>query len=71
MVTDLVMDEVEGIELIVGLRKAGVTIPVIAMSADPIYLSYGGRLGADHVLLKPFRALELLSCVAKTFAASA
>lgn len=70
IVTDVVMPERDGIELLLHLRRHGDATKVIAMSGAlenaELYLSTASQLGADRVILKPFRAEELFSLVRET-----
>jgi len=65
VLTDIVMPEFDGIELLMGLRKINPEIIIIAMSggnkghADS-YLRMAEKLGANVILNKPFELSELL-----------
>jgi CheY-like chemotaxis protein len=64
LVTDLIMPDVEGLEVIVKVRKEYPSLPIIAMSGgsrlvDASYLDTARQLGADKVLRKPFDEAEL------------
>ena len=70
VVTDIIMPNREGIETIVGLKKARPSVKVIAISggyrvgpAD--FLNLAGHVGADGVLAKPFRLAALLNLSAQ------
>ena len=68
IVTDIVMPDMEGIELIMWLRKAHPSLPVIAMSgggrwSSDGYLQIARGAGAASVLAKPFEMQALLSTV--------
>jgi DNA-binding response OmpR family regulator len=65
VITDLVMPDMEGLEFITKLRKAGHNIPIIAMTGGgrDIYLTLAEKLGARAILTKPFRLAELLEAV--------
>lgn len=63
VVTDLIMEGGEGIEAILRIRQLDPNVYIIAMSGNPDYLSSSKKLGADLVLLKPFRAPELLAAI--------
>lgn len=58
VLTDIVMPDKEGIELILEIRKLGYTNPIIAMSGHSAqsssYLEAAKLLGADASLSKPF-----------------
>jgi len=70
VLTDIVMPEVDGIELLIGLRKINSDIVVMAMSggnkghADS-YLRMAEKLGANIILYKPFKLSELLEQIKK------
>lgn len=66
IITDIIMPQKEGIELIRDLRKNYPDLPVIAMSGggrvEPEnYLDVAQKLGADCMLKKPFSTEELLN----------
>lgn len=68
VVSDVVMPEKEGIELIRQLRRHCPQVAVIAISArapigDASYFDVARRLGATTVLAKPFEDFELLEAV--------
>jgi YesN/AraC family two-component response regulator len=65
VITDIVMPEIEGIELIRKLRREAPTIPILAISGvgHPLYLRAATGLGATAALAKPFGSDELLSVV--------
>lgn len=76
VITDLVMPEMDGIELIRGLREKLPTMPVIAVSgglssgpgsARPI-LNAAKALGAAAVLSKPFHAHDLCRAIERVLA---
>ncbi len=71
VLTDIIMPDMEGIELMRELRKARPELPVIVMSgggilAPNVYLQMASDLGAVRVLAKPFDSADLLSAVAAT-----
>jgi len=62
VMTDIVMPDAEGVEVILAIRETDRELPVIAMSGGNFgnaesYLGMAGKLGANAVLRKPF-ALE-------------
>jgi len=63
VVTDLVMEGGEGIESILAIRRIAPAVKIIAISGNPDYLQNSGKLGADEMLLKPFRMTELLGAI--------
>jgi DNA-binding NtrC family response regulator len=72
VVTDIIMPDMEGLEIIVALQKSNPHIPIIAVSGssrsnDVDYLEYAEKLGAFATLTKPFRREELLSIVRRAF----
>ena len=64
IITDVIMPEGDGIEIIMNLHAAKNSIPVIAMTGahkfTEVYLKTARALGASRVLAKPFRISELL-----------
>ena len=65
VLTDIVMPAVDGIELILELRKLSSNIKIIAMSGGnrghaDAYLHMAEKLGADKVIPKPFKISQLL-----------
>ena len=65
ILTDLVMPDMEGIELITKIRKSDPNLKIIAMSGSN-YLDIAERLGVDHTLAKPFSNKSLLNAVKAT-----
>lgn len=68
VVTDIIMPEKEGIEVIRYVRRHAPSTRIIAMSGGGILrtmdvLSYALKLGADFALRKPFQLDELLGAV--------
>ena len=65
VITDIVMPDMEGIEMIRKLRQAAPTLPILAISGSgtPLYLRAATGLGATAALAKPFDIAELLSVV--------
>ncbi len=69
VITDLIMPEKEGLELMMELRKDHPSVKVIAMTGGGYgsaaeYLSFARALGAVKTLSKPFNRQELLDAVA-------
>ena len=69
VLTDIIMPDMEGIELLRELKKALPELPVIAMSgggilAASLYLQMAADMGAVRVLSKPFDSADMLSAVA-------
>ena len=67
VLTDLMMPDVSGMELIEGLRERGLTIPVIVMTAHSSVQTAveAMRLGAFHYLQKPVNLEEMRALLAK------
>lgn len=63
MITDLVMEGMEGIETIREVRRRRPGMPVVAISGNEFYLENSRRLGADMALLKPFTKEQLIAAV--------
>jgi len=65
VITDLVMPEFEGLELISELRRSYPALPVLAISgaAGGLYLKTARPLGAKAVLAKPFTVRQILEAV--------
>ena len=68
ILTDIVMPNKEGIEMIRDLRARGYDGPIIAMSGGgrldaTEVLDLAGKLGADACIAKPFKKAELLAKV--------
>ena len=68
VITDLVMPEKEGIQLIVELRRLKGKVKIIAISGagqnqKGEYLKMAEVLGAQRVLVKPFSEQEILDAV--------
>lgn len=68
VITDIIMPDKEGLEVIMELNKQQPRPKIIAVSGGGIldpqtYLSLARKLGADHAITKPFRPAELLALV--------
>ena len=61
IVSDIIMDGMDGIAAIMAFRKLLPETPIIAMSGNELYLSNSEKLGADLGLLKPFTRATFLS----------
>jgi DNA-binding response OmpR family regulator len=75
VITDLVMPERDGIEIITDLRYSHPRLPVIAISGDvplnrDLYLTIAEKLGAVRVLAKPFKIGELVAAAREALAVS-
>jgi len=70
VITDIVMPEKEGVEVIMELQKSEISIPIIAMSGGNLgnadsYLKMAKKLGADSVISKPFQLNDLIAEIEK------
>jgi CheY-like chemotaxis protein len=75
VITDIIMPEMEGIDLIMTTRTRYPGIRIIAISGggkiDPnLCLNMAGKLGADRILRKPFGKSALLSMISDLFSDS-
>ncbi len=73
LITDVVMPEKDGLEVIMDLKKHHPGLKSIVVSGGGIlepqaYLPIAKKLGADEVLAKPFIPSELLALVRKLLA---
>jgi len=74
IITDIVMPEVDGLELLTEVRKRYPDIKIIAVSGGGRisandYLQTANVLGADAVMPKPFSMSDLISAVKQVLAA--
>ncbi len=68
VLTDILMPDIEGIELITEIRKLYPGMPIVAMSggsriSDLDYLDFARKLGAVFALQKPFVRSDLLRVI--------
>jgi DNA-binding response OmpR family regulator len=68
LITDILMPDKEGLEIINELRQSGSDLKILAVSGGGVIgasncLSLANGLGADKVLPKPFHNAELLKAV--------
>jgi DNA-binding response OmpR family regulator len=67
VITDVLMPEQDGLELIMKVRDGANPVPVIAMTGHPakgdLYLKLAKALGAQRALAKPFNMDDLLGAV--------
>ncbi len=73
VVTDMMMPEKDGFEVINALRAANPHLPIIAISSggrtqSPVYLKIAQTLGVDATLTKPIKPDALVACVEKVLA---
>lgn len=70
VVTDLLMPNVDGIEIIRDIRKHDASLKILAMSGGDhtthfLHLNAAQALGADDVLKKPFDEDTLLAAIGR------
>lgn len=66
VITDILMPEVYGLEVIRTIRKENPTLPILTITAyAPARLTLAKELGSDYTLKKPFSIDELLQIVNK------
>jgi DNA-binding response OmpR family regulator len=70
VLTDIVMPNKEGLELILELRSAFPDIKIIAMSGNKEYLDAAVAMKANHTLQKPFEEEVLVDKVKELLEAS-
>jgi two-component system phosphate regulon response regulator OmpR len=70
LITDIVMEGMDGLELIARLRRQGVDTRIIAITwggasdaRECLHISY--EMGADWILTKPIAPVELIKAVTK------
>lgn len=68
MITDLFMPQQDGLETILALRRMNLHLPIIAMSGGGSAAQYdmlrtASLFGAARVMMKPFRAEEVLAAI--------
>jgi DNA-binding response OmpR family regulator len=68
LITDILMPDKEGLEIINELRQSGSDLKILAVSGGGVieashYLSLANGLGADKVLAKPFHNSDLLKAI--------
>src|SRR3981081_3401703 len=63
---DIMLPDVSGFDVCRDIRKAGLRVPIIILSAktEEIDIVVGLEIGADDYITKPFRARELLARIA-------
>lgn len=76
IITDIVMPDMDGLELIMSLKQTTPKPRIIAISGNSqlsgqIYLPLTQRLGVQRALQKPVKAADLLQAVAEVLAGPA
>ncbi|HVW20302.1 MAG TPA: response regulator [Opitutaceae bacterium] len=75
LITDIIMPDGDGIELIRNVRKTHPELKIVAISAGSehlgpdFYISMAKRFGADGVMLKPFEHRQLQDVIHGLFPA--
>ena len=59
VVTGVILEEIDTLEVIPALRRSHPHIKIIAISGNPHLLALAAKHGTNHVLRKPFRLQEL------------
>ncbi len=73
VITDIVMPDMEGLDMMRALRAHDLDVKIIAMSGGGFgraddYLKLAQKLGATRVLKKPFSGAEIVALVAEVLA---
>jgi two-component system cell cycle response regulator CpdR len=73
VITDIIMPDKEGLELILEMKKLSPELKIIAISgggriSPESYLECARHFGAERVFQKPFRQQELVSAVRELMA---
>ncbi|MEO8257679.1 MAG: response regulator [Acidobacteriota bacterium] len=73
VITDIVMPDMEGLDMMRALRAQDLDVKIIVMSGGGIgraddYLNLAQKLGATRVLKKPFSGAEIVALVAEVLA---
>ncbi len=63
VISDMVMDGMEGISTVLSIRGTHPELPILAISGSAMYLSHAEKLGADASLQKPFSSQAFLNAV--------
>jgi DNA-binding response OmpR family regulator len=67
VITDVMMPDQDGLEVIMKIRNGKNPTPILAMTGHPgetdLYLKLAKSLGAQRILAKPFRLEELLGAI--------
>jgi len=65
LLLDLSMPDVDGVEVIRSIRKAGQAVPILVLTAraDEVDKVLGAEVGADDYVTKPFRLADLMARV--------
>lgn len=63
LISDIMMPEMDGLELLSNIRKKKIDIPVLFLTAkdNPNDIVHGLDLGADDYMVKPFEFAELMA----------
>ncbi len=71
VITDVLMPEVDGLEVVRTLRRLNATLPIVAMSGGKHrgldFLVEAEEFGATHIVSKPFCLDEMVALVKELF----
>lgn len=74
IITDILMPERDGLEIIMNLQLDNARVPIIAMTGmvtdSALYLKIAKNLGAWRTILKPFTAEQLLALTSEVLEAA-
>ncbi len=68
VITDIIMEEMDGVEIILEIRENYPDVKIIAMSggnkiSSEDYLESASELGADRIFTKPFALSDMLNAI--------
>lgn len=63
VISDMVMDGMEGISTVLTVRETYPELPILAISGSAMYLEHAEKLGANASLQKPFSSQAFLKAV--------
>jgi len=66
VVTDILMPEMDGLEVVMEVRKFYPGTKIVAISKGLEYLTLASTLGAHATIAKPFQAADLLDAIRRT-----
>lgn len=63
VISDMVMDGMEGISTVLNIRNTHPELPILAISGSALYLNNAEKLGANASLQKPFSSEAFMNAV--------
>lgn len=63
VISDMIMDGMEGISTVLNLRSTHPDLPILAISGSAMYLDHAKKLGANASLQKPFSSQDFLKAI--------